>query len=170
MSISFVIQTFTMNPDIPEDRIRLDIVTPEGAYYAVHITRRLADRFVPVLASKAEGQIEGGIPKDLALSMQQEALRTERDSNPLPAVPVTPGQRPFLCQTIHLSDREDGLLWTMTDDTAFEAHMVLDTQGQRAVLDVLLITYRALEWSEEAFPEWVRERGQVQAPAPRMLN
>ena len=170
MTVSFVIQTFTMNPDIPEDRVRLDIVTPEGAYHAVHITRRLADKFVPVLASKAEAQVSDGIPKDLALSMQQEALRAERDSNPQPAVPALKYSRPFLCQTIHLSDREDGLLWTMTDDASFEAHMVLDAQGQRAVLDVLLITYRALEWGEEAFPEWVRERGQVQAPARGKLN
>lgn len=170
MSISFVIQTFTMNPDIPEDRVRLDIVTPEGAYHAVHITRRLADRFVPVLANKAESQVSDGIPKDLALSMQQEALRAERDSNPHPAVPALQDSRPFLCQTIHLSDREDGLLWTMTDDANFEAHMVLDAQGQRAVLDVLLITFRALEWSEMTFPEWVRERGQGTALPPALLN
>lgn len=166
----FIIQTFTMNADLNEDRIRLDIVSPDGRLRAIHLTRRLTDRMIPAFAIKAEGTVQPGIPKDLALSMQQEALRAERDSNLLPAVPPAPDSRPYLSQTVHLSDREDGTLWTQTDDASFEAHMVLDAQALRAVLDVLLITYRALEWSEQAFPEWVRERGKVQQVGRLAMN
>lgn len=167
---SFVIQTFTMNADVREDRIRLDTVSTDGGLRSVHFTRRLTDRFIPAMATKAEGTVRAGLPKELALSMEQEALRSRRDANPLPAVPPPADAQAYLCQTIHLSDREDGTLWIQTDDATFEAHMVLGAEALRAVLDVFLITYRALEWSEQAFPDWVRERGKVQAPSPSSLN
>jgi hypothetical protein len=48
--------------------------------------------------------------------------------------------------------------------------MVLDDQAVRAVLDVFLMTYRNLEWSEQAFPEWVTARGQTQPVPPGALN
>ncbi len=166
----FIIQTFTMASDFDEDRIRIHAVDPEGAFQAIFITRRLAGRFVPLLVTHAEAQVKAAIPADLALSFEQERLRLNRDDNPQPAVESLPDAAPWLCRTIHLNAHPEGLQWTMTDDAAIDAHMVLNEEGVRTVLDVLLITYRALEWSEQAFPEWVSARGQVSVVAPGSLN
>ena len=167
---TFIIQTFTMASDFDEDRIRIHAVDEQGGFQAIFITRRLADRFVPLLVTHAEAQVEAAIPADLALSFEQERLRIDRDDNPQPDVQPLPDAAPWLCRTIHLTAHPDGLQWTLTDDAAIDAHMVLDEEAVRAVLDVLLITYRTLEWSEQAFPEWVSARGQVPVVAPGSLN
>lgn len=167
----FSIQTFTMNPDLVEDRIRLDAVDSAGEYQAIWMTRRLADRFVPHLGEQAEKRVRAGLPASLLLAMDQEKLRLERAASPAEPVKVDPGQAPWLCRTIHLTPQEEGLVWTLTDDAGAEAAMALSDEAVRAVLDVLLTTYRKLEWSEQAFPEWVREAaGTPAASPPRSLN
>lgn len=159
--LNHVIATFTMVADHAEDRIRMDTQSSQGDLCSIHWTRRLADRCVPALALKAERHISGALPKDLALSFQQDALRAERDANPLAPVPRQSEGRPYLSHCIHLSEQERGVVLTHTDGSTFEAHMPLDFSAISALLDVLLITYRALEWSEAAFPPWVRERGRT---------
>lgn len=167
---TFIIQTFTMQADFNQDRIRLDAVDSAGNYQAIWYTRRLADRFLPPFAKHAEKNVESGLPKDMLLSMNQEQLRMERAENPLPVIPQVADAPPWLCQTVHLNEHPDGLQWTMTDDASIDAHMILADQAVRAVLDVFLTTYRALEWSEQAFPEWVREAAVAAVVRPGTLN
>lgn len=147
-----------------EDRIRIDAVDPQGIFQAVWITRRLADRFLPHLAAHAEKQVRPGLPPELVLSIDQEKLRSDRAEHPIAPVQVQPAIAPWLCRTIHLKDRAPGLVWTMTDDAANRAHMVLAGDNVRALLDVFLNSYRKLEWTEQAFPEWIREHA-IAAPA-----
>ncbi|MFM5907482.1 MAG: hypothetical protein ACKOPO_07850 [Novosphingobium sp.] len=168
---TFIIHTFTMAADFDEDRIRLNTVDPAGQYQALVLTRRLADRFVPVLSERAEKAVAGPIPSDLVLDIEQEKLRMERDSNPQPPVESAPDALPWLCKTIHMADHPDGgVQLTFTDDTSVDAYLILDEQSLRATLDVFLITYRTLEWSELAFPEWVRSRGSAQPVERGTLN
>ncbi len=167
---TFIIQTFSMTADFTQDRIRLDAVDVTGAYQAIWYTRRLAERFLPPLAAHAEKNVQTGLPKDILLSMNQEQLRIDRAENPLPTVQPVVEVHPWLCQTVHLNDHPDGLQWTMTDDLTIDAHMVLADEAVRAVLDVFLNTFRALEWGEQAFPEWVREAARTEAPPPGSLN
>ena len=98
--------------------------------------------------------------------MNQEQLRIERAENPEPPVQPTVDLRPWLAQTVHLNEGPDGLVWTMTDDRGIDAHMVLSEESERAVLDVFLTTYRALEWSDHPFPAWVRDAAAEPAPVP----
>lgn len=157
---TFIIHTFTMASDFDQDRIRLHTVDPAGQFQAIFLTRRLADRFIPVLAARAEKAVTGPIPSDLVLDIEQEKLRMERDSNPQPPVEAVPDAEPWLCKTIHMADRDDGgVQLTFTDNASIDAHLILDEESLRATLDVFLISYRTLEWSEQAFPEWVTSRG-----------
>jgi len=162
----FIIQTFTMQADFAEDRIRLDAVDATGAFQSIWYSRRLADRFLPHFAAHAETNVESGLPKDLLLSMNQEQLRIERAENPDPPVQPTGEVRAWLAQTVHLNEGPDGLVWTMTDDRNIDAHMVLSEEAERAVLDVFLTTYRALEWSDHPFPTWVRDAAVQPEPVP----
>ncbi|MFM5931039.1 MAG: hypothetical protein ACKOPQ_09045 [Novosphingobium sp.] len=168
---TYIIHTFTMGADFDEDRIRLNTVDPAGHYQAVTLTRRLTDRFVPVLAERAEKAVAGPIPSDLVLDIEQEKLRLERDENPQPPVETVPDALPWLCRTIHMADHPDGgVQITFTDDAAIDAYLILDEESLRATLDVFLITYRTLEWTEQAFPDWVRSRGSVQPMERGTLN
>ncbi len=167
---TFIIQTFTMTADLTQDRIRLDAVDVTGDYQAIWYTRRLTERFLPHLSAHVEKSVQTGLPRDILLSMNQEQLRIDRAENPLPSIQPSAEVHPWLCQTVHLNPHPEGLQWTMTDDLTVDAHMVLTDEAVRAVLDVFLNTFRALEWSEQAFPEWVREAASTGAPAPGTLN
>jgi hypothetical protein len=167
---AFIIQTCTINANLAEDRIRMDAVDSEGTYQAIWLTRRLVDQFVPHLATHAEKQVQSGIPPAIKLSMDQQALRTERAEQPTPPVPVQPAVTPWLCITMHLKHQTDGLVWTLTDDRMIDAHMVLTGMGIRAMLDVFLTSYRALGWDEAHFPDWAREAAAPARSEPRVLN
>ena len=168
---TYIIHTFTMAADFDEDRIRLNTVDPAGLYQALYLTRRLADRFVPLMAQRAEKAVAGPIPSELVLDIEQEKLRMERDSNPQAPVETVPDARPWLCKTIHMGDREEGgVQLTFTDDASIDAYLILDEQSLRATLDVFLISYRALEWGEQPFPEWVAARGSAPVVERGTLN
>lgn len=167
----FAIQTFTMHADLAEDRIRIDAVDAGGAYQAIWMTRRMADRFVPHLGEHAEKQVKPGMPASLLLAMNQEKLRLDRAASPADPVKPDPARAPWLCRTIHLTPQDGGLVWRLVDEKGAEAAVQLNEQAVRAVLDVLLTTYRALDWGEQPFPEWVREAaGSPATPPPQSLN
>lgn len=168
---TYIIRTFTMAADFDEDRIRLNTVDPADQYQALYLTRRLADRFIPIMAQRAEKAVAGPIPSELVLDIEQEKLRMERDSNPQAPVETLPDTRPWLCKTIHMVDREEGgVQLTFTDDASIDAYLILDEQSLRATLDVFLISYRALEWGEQAFPDWVSARGNAPVVERGTLN
>jgi hypothetical protein len=166
----FLIQTFTMTAHPAEDRLRLDAIDVNGLLQAIWLTRRLADRFLPFLAGHAEKQAEASAARELVLAMQQERVRNERAAAPTPAVQLQPAIVPWLCRTIQLKDRPEGLIWTMSDDVAIDAHMVLAGEHVRALLDIFLTNYRHLEWHEQAFPEWAVEAAAPKAISPARLN
>lgn len=165
----FEIETFTAQPDPVEDRIRLDTASPDGRSAAILLTRRLADRFLPLLINAVEQCTRPGLPHEIELSMTQQQLRIERHENPLPDVVVAEGAALWLCRTVHFESRSDHLLWTLTDDAENTAVMALPGDAARAVLDVFLLMYRQLEWSEQVFPGWITDADEV-ASAPRLLN
>lgn len=162
-------ETFTVNADVIEDRIRLDAIAGDGSALSVHLTRRLCDRFLPLFVNAIEARTRPGIPREIELSMAQQQLRQERAESPLDDVVLPEGVAPWLCRTIHLENREDGLFWTLTDDGENSAGMPLSGSSPRGVLEVFLQMYRHLEWDEAVFPAWLRE-GDQEAAAPRTLN
>ena len=166
----FTIETFTAQADLAEDRMRLDAISPEGETQSIFLTRRLADRFVPLLVDQAEKQAMPGLPKDLGLAMNQEQLRIDRDENPLAAVEPKQGSSRWLCQTIHIGEDQGEVVWTLTDDAENTAVMGLSGDGVRNVLEVLLIVYHGLEWTTQSFPGWMITREDLSDRAPRVLN
>ena len=166
----FAIETFTAQADWFEDRIRLDALSPEGETQSIYLTRRLSDRFVPLLLERIEQQVRPGVPKEIGLAMSQQQLRIERDECPIPDVVAQAGASRWLCQTIHLSEEQGEVLWTLTDDGANTAAMLLPGEGLRSVLEVMLLTFRRLEWGLEVFPQWLLDGGAVPNDAPRVLN
>lgn len=166
----FQIQTFTAKADFPEDRIRLDAVDPEGNTQQIHVTRRLADRFVPLLLDRVVETAAPGKAREIDLAMRQERLRNERNENPVPDVEAKQGAQRWLCLTMHLGGDGNGLTWTLTDEAGNEAVMGLGGELPRTVLDILLLMYRQLEWDTAVFPEWLKEVGRNTDNQPRVLN
>lgn len=162
-------ETFTVNADILEDRVRLDAIGLDGAPLSVMFTRRLCDRFLPIFVNAVEQTAHPGIPPEIGLSMAQEQLRQERAESPLPEVVLPEAVAPWLCRTVHLEGRDEGLFWTLTDEGENTAGMALAGDSPRAVLEVFLQMYRHLEWGEQLFPAWLRE-GYQEVGAPRTLN
>ena len=74
----FQIQTFTARYDPAEDRLRLDAIDAKGRKQALLLTRRLADRIIPVLVSHLEGKTPEGVSADLAQGVSQAQARTAR--------------------------------------------------------------------------------------------
>ena len=165
-----IIETFTAHADLAEDRIRLDAISPDGETQSIFMTRRLADRMVPLLVDRAEAQAVPGVPKEIALAMNQEHLRIERDQNPIAPVEATEGSSRWLCQTVHVAEDQDQVVWTLTDDGDNTAAMGLPGDGVRNVLEVLLIVYQGLEWTVQAFPGWMTARDTLPDRGSRVLN
>ncbi len=153
----FAIETFTAQADVVEDRIRLDAISPDGQAVSILLTRRLADRFLPLFVAAIEQGGRPGIPRAIELAMAQQQLRQQRAESPLPDVVLPQGAGQWLARTIHLETRSEDLVWTLTDDAENAAAMALPGDGPRAVLDILLLMYRQLEWGEGLFPEWLIE-------------
>ena len=166
----FAIHTFTMNADRVEDRIRLDAADPAGATQTIWITRRLASQCVPHLGKQAEKRASENGAHDVALTMAQQRLRLDRDENPTPPVQAGADAPLWLCRTMHFSDTPEGIIWIMTDDATQDARMHLNEHALRAVLDVFLTSYRALEWDVSPFPDWVVEAAAPAALRPEQLN
>jgi hypothetical protein len=166
----FIIDTFTAQADLGEDRIRLDAISPEGETQSIFLTRRLADRMVPLLVDRAEMEAAPGVPKEIALAMNQEHLRMERNDNPIAPVEAKQGSSRWLCQTVHVGEDQDQVVWTLTDDGDNTAAMGLPGDGVRNVLEVLLIVYQGLEWTVQAFPGWMTAHEALPEREKRLLN
>jgi hypothetical protein len=166
----FTIETFTGHADLSEDRIRLDAINPEGDTQSIFLTRRLADRMVPLLVERAEAHVVPGVPKEIGLAMNQEQLRLEREENPIAPVETKQGSSRWLCQTVHVAEDEDQVVWTLTDDADNTAVMGLPGDGVRNVLEVLLIVYQGLEWTTQTFPDWMTAREILPDRPKRLLN
>lgn len=153
----FQIQTFTARYDPAEDRLRLDAVDAKGHKQALWLTRRLADRVIPVLVSHLEGKTPEGIPPDLAQGMSQSRARQARQTaDTSPAVVAESGTPPWLCRTIHVQKAQQGLNVIFTDDVSVSAVMPMVELNLRAVLDILLDLYTKAGWPTEPFPEWMK--------------
>ena len=166
----FSIETFTAHADLAEDRIRLDAISPQGDTQSVFLTRRLADRMVPLLVDRAEERAMPGVPKEIGLAMNQEQLRIEREENPIAPVEAKQGSIRWLCLTVHVAEEQEQVVWTLTDDGDNTAVMGLVGDGVRNVLEVLLIVYQGLEWATQAFPTWMTSREAVPDRPKRLLN
>ena len=153
----FQIQTFTAHYDPAEDRLRLDAVDANGQKQALWLTRRLADRVIPVLVSHLEGKTPEGIPPDLAQGMSQSRARQARQTaDTMPAVVAESGTPTWLCRTIHVQKAQQGLNVIFTDDVSVSAVMPMVEANLRAVLDIFLELYTKAGWPSEPFPEWMK--------------
>jgi len=158
----FQIQTFTAHYDPAEDRLRLDAVDANGQKQALWLTRRLADRVIPVLVSHLEGKTPEGIPPDLAQGMSQSRARQARQTaDTMPAVVAESGTPPWLCRTIHVQKAQQGLNVIFTDDVSVSAVMPMVEANLRAVLDIFLELYTKANWPTEPFPEWMKPEATV---------
>ena len=143
----FQIQTFTARYDPAEDRLRLDAVDAKARKQALLLTRRLADRVIPVLVSHLEGKTPEGIPADLAQGMSQSRARQARQTGEYIAVPWTLKAKPtWLCRTIHVQKARQGLNVIFTDDASVSAVMPMVEANLRAVLDIFLELYTKANW------------------------
>ena len=157
----FAIQTFTSRYDPTEDRICLNAVDATGAKQTIFLTRRLMDQMIPVVIKHLEDKSPKGIPADLVQSMTQERMRQSRKAE-TPADPV-PSDREaprWLCTTILLQKRPNGLAVTLAGDADCKAQISLADPHLRAVLDIFRNSYAKAGWDSHVFPAWV---GQDQA-------
>lgn len=160
--VLFRIQTFTGRYDPVEDRLRLDAVDAAGGKQAIFVTRRLADRVIPVLVSHLEGTTPDGIPADLAQGMSQSRARQARQtSDATPAVAADAETPHWLCRTVHVQKAEHGLNVIFTDDIRTDAVMPMVEPNLRAVLDIFFDLYSRASWPLEPFPEWMKPEATV---------
>lgn len=164
----FIIKTFTARYLPIEDRIRLDCVDIEGAEQCVLITRRLADKVIPVISTQLEHKIPGGIQKDVAQDMRQERARQERSSRGIehPVVPSEESTK-WLCITVQIKKREQGdFILMFTDTRTIDASMVMTEENFRAVLDIFFDMYKQGDWDQDCFPDWYERR--LAEPVPNL--
>jgi hypothetical protein len=149
--VLFRIQTFTGRYDPVEDRLRLDAVDAAGGKQAIFVTRRLADRVIPVLVSHLEGKTPEGVPADLAQGMSQSRARQARQtSDATPAVAVDAETPHWLCRTVHVQKAEHGLNVIFTDDIRTDAVMPMVEPNLRAVLDIFFDLYSCADSDDRA--------------------
>ena len=164
----FIIKTFTARYLPVEDRIRLDCVDVEGVQQSILITRRLADKVIPVISTQLEQKIPEGMPRDVAQDMRQERARQERSSGGIER-PVMPGEESpkWLCVTVQIKKREQGdFILMFTDTRTIDASMVMTEENFRAVLDIFFDLYKQAEWNLDCFPGWYERR--LAEPAPHL--
>jgi hypothetical protein len=166
----FIIEKFTMLTDFVEDRIRMNMVNAHGATIAIWLTRRLLDRFLPVMIKHVEGRASPSLPIKLSLSMSQQKLRQDRQQNPCQPVLQPLETMPWLGTTMRLFTQENGAVWALIGDAGQEARIFLSDTNVRAALDILHNNYAQMEWGRGHFPEWIVDAVQPIAPGNSVLH
>jgi hypothetical protein len=168
----FAIQTFTARYDPTEDRICLNAVDATGAKQTIYLTRRLMDQIIPVVVKHLEDKSPKGIPADLVQSMTQQRVRQARKAEP-PADPVPSDlEAPrWLCTTILLQKRPNGLALTLAGDAECKAQISLADPHLRTVLDIFRNSYTKAVWDLRVFPDWLgQDQASIRPGAQLRLN
>ena len=166
----FIIEKFTMITDFAEDRIRMNLVNPQGGTMAIWLTRRLLDRFLPIMIKHVEARVSPALPVELSLSLSQQKLRQERQQNPSQPVSAPMDGLPWLGKKMQLTAKENGAIWSLIGNADQEARMFLTDFNVRAALDILYKNYTQMEWSLDRFPEWIVNAAEQAAPANSILH
>ena len=146
----------------------MNAVDAAGLTLSILLTRRLLDRFLPLLTQHVEARVNPVVPVELSLSMAQLKLRQEREQNPCQPVSAPREGETWLCAKIRLIRHNEGAIWALMGSEGQEVRMVLNDTHARAVLDVFHGKYLAMEWGCEKFPEWVADTAK-QAVLPQAV-
>ncbi|MEO0031152.1 MAG: hypothetical protein RIS94_910 [Pseudomonadota bacterium] len=146
----------------------MNAVDEAGVTLSILLTRRLLDRFLPLLTQHVEAQVNRVVPVGLSLSMAQLKLRQERQQNPCRPVSAPREGETWLCVKMRLIPHNEGGIWALMGTEGQEVRMLLNDTHARAVLDVFHGKYLAMEWGCEKFPEWVADTAN-QAVSPQAV-
>ena len=162
-----------------QDRIRIDLDDDQGQCLSLWLTRRLAVRLLPVLASKLKSThgVAAKLPESLranVLAMEHVAVTNRARSDVKSASPLKVVGEPLLLQTIELRQRGDALMLYFCGLNSSE---LASLHANRAVLHqfagALVRNMRRACWLETVSLDWLDESvdtADQQAPAGALLN
>ncbi len=162
-----------------QDRIRLDLDDDQGKSLSLWLTRRLAVRLLPALASKLKSthEVAARLPESLrsnVLAMEHVSVTNRPRPDLESAFPLKVAGEPLLLQTIELRQRGDALVLYFCGVNSTELALL---QTNRAVLHrfagALVRHMRRACWLEAVSLDWLDESASAadqQAPAGAFLN
>lgn len=153
----FIIEKFTMAFDLVEDRIRMNAFNANAGVQAIWLTRRLLDRFLPIIVTKIEEKAGSSVVARFGLSVSQQKLRDQRETSRAEPVLAPADGVPWLASTMKLVPHGEGFVWVLQGATGCEARFFLTDEHLRSTLDILHISYSKMEWHCEKFPDWVAD-------------
>lgn len=153
--VPFIIEKFTMAFDLVEDRIRMNAFNANDGVQAIWLTRRLLDRFLPIIVRKIEEKVGSSMVAQFGLSVSQQKLRDEREISGAEPVIAPADSLPWLSNKMKLVPHGEGFVWVLQGTTGCEARFFLTDENLRSTLDILHISYSKMEWHSDNFPNWV---------------
>jgi len=151
-----VLQRFTTAWVATEDRIRLAGETVEGATVCLWLTRRLADRLLPLLLEWLDGNAQDDAHASLMQEFAQEAARGAL--TPQAAVPADAGEA-VLVQAVDLTRGSHALrLAFRASEAPGEGpswDITLEQQPLRQWLAIVHDQYRKADWPMDLWPAWI---------------
>lgn len=162
-----------------QDRIRLDLDDDQGQCLSLWLTRRLAVRLLPALASKLQSThgVASKLPEALranVLAMEHVAVTNRPRSDSESALPLKVVGDPLLLQTIELRQRGDVLVLYFCGANSSE---LASLHANRTVLHqfagALVRHMRRASWLDAVSLDWLDESANpvdLQAPAGALLN
>ena len=154
-----------------EDRIRLAGEVAGGDARVLWLTRRLADRLVPVLVGWLEEQVAA---RDVWQGEVMQAFAQQAASAALvPQVPVSgeSATASWLVSEVDVVRGEQRLDLRFKGAAGEQVSLALVPQALRQWLGILHAAYRQADWPVTVWPQWLREAGEpVAARSPGVMH
>ena len=138
-----------------EDRVRLTGQMADGAPEVVWLTQRLLQRMIPVLLQWLEQQDPKVAHAEVLRSWAQQRARAALVRQP----PIQPHEdsRTWLAESVDVARRAKGIRLTFKGMREEQAVVAFAVNGLRQWLSIVHAAYVKAGWSQDVWPEWIRD-------------
>ena len=147
---SHLLQTFTANFDVEEDRIRLDCILVSGKEVQIYFTNRLSINFIKELVKQIGYISTVGTSNTLA---QNFSLFSSRKHKPVSI--FKEDAKSWLTKSIDFVKLEKTLRVIFKDNELNAVHLQGEEILFRNILDVFYRVFLKAGWDTRIFPSWV---------------
>lgn len=153
-----VYDTIKLTPayDAVEDRLRLHLLTQQGAVLALWLTQRMGNEVVLALARWLDQEVRAMAEPASRVQVQQfEQSAAVARHHPQPAVPAREAQDAGLVIRADLSRRGERYRITWVAQHGASARMALDDTQLRQLLEIFRRVWTRAGWGMQSWPAWL---------------
>lgn len=142
--------------DAVEDRLRLHLLTQQGAVLALWLTHRIGNDVVLALARWLDQEVRAMAEPAGRVQVQQfEQSAAVARHQPQPAVPAREARDAGLVVRVDLARRGERFRVTWVAQSGESARMSLDDTQLRQLLEIFRRVWARAGWGVQSWPAWL---------------